>query len=225
MLWEDFLTNVSTKIQESVLNLIKGVFDSIPGILGAIIILLIGYIVALLISVGIKKALEKTKLDHYLIEQTNLSKAIGGLKLSYALSLLAKWYIFVLFFLPASEVIGLHAVSIFLTEVSLWVPRIIIASILGLVGLIAAEYTRERILETKVKSAKLVAQSVKVLIIFFTAIIVLKQISVEVEIAENIVLIIVGGIMFALALALGIGFGQSLKDEAKDILKSLKKKV
>jgi len=225
MVWETFLTDVSTKLRDSLLDLLTGVLNSIPGFLGAIIILLIGYLVALLISAGIRKGLEQSKVDHYLIERTSLSKAIGGLKLSYILSLLSKWYIFVLFFLPASEIIGLDVVAIFLTQVSLWVPRIIAASILGLVGLIAAEYTRERILETKLKSAKPVAQGVKLLIIVFTAIVVLKQISVDIEIAENLVLVIVSGIMLAVALALGIGFGQALKDEASNIIKGLKKKV
>ncbi len=226
MVWENFLTDVSTKLKDSVLNLFQDVFDSLPGVLGAVIVLLIGYLVALLVSVGIKKGLERAKVDHYLIERTSLNKAIGGLKLSYVFSLLAKWYVFVLFFLPAAEIIGLRTVAGgFLTQFSLWIPRIIVASILGLVGLIAAEYTRERIIETKVRAAKLVAQGVKVIIIFFTALIVLRQISVDIEIAENVVLIVIGGIMLALALALGIGFGQALKDEARDIIKDLRKRI
>lgn len=202
----------------------RGVVDAVPGILAAILLLLIGYWVALAVEWAVKNGLEKLKTDQYLIKQTGLGKTIGNVSVEWICSFVAKWYTFVLFFMPAADVIGLPTFASFLKNVASWVPTLIGASLLGLFGVIAAGYVRTAINETKLKSAKLVADFFNVIILVVTALVVLKQVGLDIGVVENSLFIILSGVMLALALALGLGFGLALKDEAKRVVKDLMKR-
>ena len=108
-----------------------------------------------------------------------------------------------------------------MNSAALWIPSLIAAVIVALVGLIAADYVAAKVTEVKAKSSGIIANTLKLVIVVFTLIIALSQLGVDVSIAENTVLIIIAGIM----LALGIGFGLAFKDEAKAIIKDVKKKL
>ena len=65
----------------------------------------------------------------------------------------------------------------------------------------------------------------KILFWIISIMIALEQIGVNISIAENTFLILVGAVALAFALAVGIGFGLAMKDEAKNILKQIKRKI
>ena len=53
----------------------------------------------------------------------------------------------------------------------------------------------------------------------------LRQVGVDVRVAESTFLLVVGGIMLALALMFGIGFGLAMKETARGTIKSIKRKL
>ena len=144
-----------------------------------------------------------------------------SLELSHFLGLIVKWYIFVLFLGPAAALVQLPAMTAFLNSAALWIPNLIAAIIVALVGLIAADYVAAKVHEVNAKSSAIIANVLKLVIVVFTLIISLSQLGIDVSIAQNTLLLIVAGIM----LAIGLGFGLALKDEAKSIIKDLKKKL
>jgi small-conductance mechanosensitive channel len=154
-----------------------------------------------------------------------MQKIIGAFRLTHFLSVITKWYVFILFLPPAAGLIQLPALSTFLLSVALWIPNVILAVIIGIVGLMAAHYTEWKILETKAKTANIIAYLAKIVIVIFTLLIVLDQIGVKIAIAQTSFLIILSGIMLSIALMLGIGFGAAFKEEAKRIIKDVKKKI
>ncbi|MEE9525341.1 MAG: hypothetical protein V3V78_01920 [Candidatus Woesearchaeota archaeon] len=192
----------------------------IPGLIGAVIVLIFGYLVGGIVGFAVEKVLVKTKVNRLLEKKTNVHKVSGKLDLPSIIGLLIKWYVFVLFLTPAAALVNLPALSGFLVSAALWIPNLIAAVLIAVVGLIVADYVDAKIVETKVNRADLIGSVVKVVVIVFTLIIALGQVGIDVSVAEGSVLIILSGIMLALA----IGFGLALKDELKPIVKKLIKK-
>ena len=203
------------------INLWNSFVDALPGIIGAIIVLILGYIVGAVIGAIVTKVLEKARLDQLIYEKTSLKQVAGQVKISDGLGILAKWYIFILFLSPAATLLNLPALSGIISEVAIWLPNLIAAVLIGLIGLIIADYVHGIIKRTSAKSAILLAGVTKIIIIIFVAMIALKQLGINLTLAENSLLIIVAGVMLALA----IGFGLALKDQAKPIIKDLLKRL
>ncbi len=207
------------------LRLAYGVIDAVPGVLAAVLILLLGYFVALILSKVLGHLLARLKFDSWVLHKTNLSHVVGEFRLSHFLELITKWYVFILFLPAAANVINLGMLQNFLLDVARWIPQVILGVIIGLIGVMAADYVGMKIVETKAKSANIISGAAKGVILVFTAIIVLDQIGVKIDFATNSLLIVLSGIMLGLALMFGIGFGLAMKDEARKVVASIKRKL
>ena len=199
--------------------------QTLPGILGAIVVLIVGYIIANIIGKVLNKLFARTKVDRWILEKTRIKRVLGDFQLSTFVSQIIKWYIFVWFLPAAASLSNLQPLSTFLVQLSLWIPNAIVAVLAAFFGVMAAEYCADLVKATRGKGADVLASLAKVIILVFTALIVLDQVGIAVSVARNSFLIVLSGIMLALALALGIGFGLGLKDEAHTILKDLKRKL
>ncbi|MBN1644750.1 hypothetical protein JW851_01750 [Candidatus Woesearchaeota archaeon] len=219
------LTEIGVNIIDPLLRIWDGIISTVPGIVAAIVILVVGYLIAWVIGYIVEKTLTKIQLDKWILEKTHMQKIIGAFRLTHFLAVITKWYVFILFLPPAATLIQLPPLSSFLLSVALWIPNVILAVIIGIVGIMAAHYTEWKILETKAKTANIIAYLAKVVIVIFTLLIVLDQIGVKIAIAQTSFLIILSGVMLAIALMLGIGFGSAFREEAKKIIKDVKKKI
>lgn len=213
---------------EAMLDPLVGLWNSfvefVPGLIGAILVLIVGYLIGLIIGHIVTKVLVKAGLDKWM-DKNKLNEAIGKLSISRILGLLTKWYIFIVFLSPAADLIRLKRLSAFIMIIANWLPKLIVALLFLLAGLLTAHYVGKRVLKAKIKGIRLFSDIVKAVIIIFAVILGLGQIGLRLVIAETTFLIIVGGIVFGLALAFGIGFGLGLRKEAEKIIAQLKKKI
>ena len=218
----DFLSDTGKAITDPLVTLWNSLVETLPGIVAAIIVIIVGYIVSGAIGWVVRKALEKTKLDEK-IEESGRGDAIGHLQLSRFFGKITKWYIFVAFLVPATYMLNLGHLSDLLRALVLWLPNLIGAAIIVVFGLIGADFVADKINEMKGKFVPAAALFVRLLIIFFVADIALKEIGIAVDIAESTFLILLAGIVFAVSLAFGLGFGLGgLKDESKKMIVSMK---
>ncbi|MAG38975.1 hypothetical protein CMO90_02700 [Candidatus Woesearchaeota archaeon] len=199
----------------------------LPGLIGAVILLLIGYFIGALFEAIIKGALQKAGLDHW-VEKHEKHHALGHLSVSAILGAATKWYVFVLFLVPAAALISLGPLSEamevnWLYTLALWLPNLIVGVLIFYAGLILANMAETNIESHKFKWAHFWGGFARVVIILFVLDIALKQIGVNIIIAEATYLIILTGLVLAFAIAAGIGFGDALKGEAKKMLKKLSK--
>lgn len=190
----------------------------LPGLIGAIILLLIGYFLGILFEGIIKAALLKAGLDDW-VEKHERHHAVGQLSVSHIIGAAAKWYIFVLFLSPAAALISLGALSNWLYSLAIWLPHLIAGVLIFYFGLILAHVAETAIEKHKFKWAHFWGGLARILIILFVLSISLNEVGLNIAIAESTYLIILSGIVIALAIAIGIGFGSALKDEAKKIIK------
>lgn len=195
----------------------------LPGLVAAIVIALIGYLVSHIIYVVINKLLLKVGLDKWMVKH-NLQKSLGKLHLSHLLAVVLKWYIFVIFLVEAVRFLEMGALSMLLQEFVQWLPHLISAVLIILFGVVFADFVADRVLATKTKWANSVASLAKIVIIVFIVVVALQEMKVMIGIAETTFLIVVTGIVLAVALALGIGFGLGLKGEAAGMVKKFRKR-
>ncbi|MBN2567756.1 hypothetical protein JXB02_06770 [Candidatus Woesearchaeota archaeon] len=220
----DSLYSTGQAMINPLITLWNGFVDLVPSLIAAIILAIIGWVIAVVIEKVVTKVLTKLKFDEK-IKKANLTDKIGHLELSHLAGGVLKWYVFVIFLGEAFALISLGNLSVMINTFLFWLPNVILALIIIIIGLILADFVAERLVRTKIKSVRVLSVIVKIAILFFAFVIAFKQIGLYVSIAENTFLILLGAVALGLAIAFGIGFGMALKDEAKNILNDLKGKL
>jgi len=181
----------------------------LPGLIAAILILILGYCVGYLIGHGIKVALEKIGLNRK-IQKAHLSKSVGHTNVPGLVGELIKWFIFIIFLQVAAEVLNLGALSGILNTFVMWLPKLLVAIIILFAGLAIAHYIEIKMKEhSAMKGTRSMAAILTIVILFLVIIIGLQQIGIDVALFE--------------ALALGIGLGLGLRKSAEGLVKDLKK--
>ncbi|HVO28632.1 MAG TPA: hypothetical protein VMT81_01465 [Candidatus Paceibacterota bacterium] len=216
--WTDV---VATSLQ----NLWYGFVGFVPNLIGAIIVLIIGLIVAAGLGLLVEKIFEAIRLDTFL-EKLGLKPYFdrAGLKLrvSYFLGRLVYWFIVVAFLLAASDSLGLYALSSFLTSVLNYLPNVIAAVLIMLAAIVLAAFLRRTVVAS-VMGAKLHAPHFLGALVWWTVVIFGFLAALEqLDVAATIIQSIVTGFIAMLALAGGLAFGLGGKDYANHLLNKLK---
>ena len=196
-----------------------------PNLIGALIVLVIGLIVAAGLGALVEKIFEALRLDTFL-EKLGLKPYFerAGLRLraSYFLGRLVYWFIAIAFILAASDSLGLYALSSFLSSILGYMPNVFAAVLIMLAALVLGNFVR-RIVTASVMSAKLhAAHFLGTLtwwsIVVFGFLAALTQLNIAVTIIQSIVT----GFIAMLALAGGLAFGLGGKDYASHLLGRLR---
>ena len=193
-----------------------------PGILAAAVVVVVGYVVASAFGLLFHRFLDATRIDAHL-KKAGLSHSIGFVNLANLGGALLKWYIFALFLVQSAGFLRLGILSDQLSNLAGWLPNLFAAVIIMLVGLILSDMVADRMLHAKRKGVRLFSSIVRWFAIIFIALIAIEKVGIDVSFATNTILLLIAGAALGIAIAFGIGFGFALKDEAKSVVKSLKK--
>ncbi len=213
---------------ENMLNPLVNLWNSFvlifPKLIVAVVILIVGYILALIIGHVVRIAIFKMGVDKALFKYTKLPPAIGKIKVSSVMGQITKWYIFIIFIQAAVDAVDLGTLSVLLAKFALWLPQLIVAVLAVLLGLFLAHYLSNLLeRESQMKGIKYISSMFKVMIMFIAIVIALEQIGIEVSILQNTFLIVIASIGLGVALAIGLAFGLGMKDKANGIYESVKK--
>lgn len=219
------LEEIGSSVISPLFSIYQGFINILPGLIGAIIVLLVGYVIAGLVSTILLKVLQRAKLDKWLIEKTHMKKIAGDFKLSKFIALITKWYVFILFLPPAASLVKLDTLATLLNAAALWVPQIILAIIVAFIGFLVAEYVGAMIIETKTRGSRIIADIAKFVILVIFALVVLEQIGIKITLVQNAVLVVLAGVVIAFSLGFGLAFGLGGRDEAKLMIGEIKKKI
>lgn len=222
------IQNWTEVVISSLQNLWVGAIGTIGNILGALIIFLIGLIVAAGLGTLIERIVSLIKLDKALMSlgvQEYFNRAGISLNSGKFFGKLVYWFFVVVFLLAASDILGFYSLSLFLKETLLYVPNVIVAVLIMLAAVVIANFLR-KIVHASVKGAKLHASNflgsltwwAVVVFGFFAA---LSQLGVAVSIINALVT----GFVAMLAIAGGIAFGLGGKDYAAHLISKLRDKV
>jgi len=202
-----------------------------PTIVGALIILIIGWIVARIIRAVILRILKAINFDG-LVAKTGANEYIAksGLKggLGSIFAKIVYWMIMLTVLNMFFNKLGIFAVSELFNSVVVYLPNIIIGIILLLVGLWLADLVKNLVTAplaaNGVKKAGLIGNIAKGLILFIVGSMVLEKVGIGTGIVDNITSSFFNALGIGAALAFAIAFGWGGKDWAADVInKNLKK--
>lgn len=199
----------------------------VPSIVITIIVFIVGLFVAKALGRLTAKVARRVYVDRA-VETTGLKRGLEriGFKMevSQALGLLVKWFLYAVVLVATVDILGLTQISEFLGAVVLYIPHVIIAVVILIVGIIVSNFIHTLVKETamaaKLSTADFLADVAKWAILIFTFMAALIQLRV----ATSLIQILFTGLVFMISLAGGIAFGLGGKDNAKQILDKLIKK-
>jgi small-conductance mechanosensitive channel len=203
----------------------EGFFGFLPNILGFLLILLIGYVVARLVAAAVKKLLEKSGVDQKLRDSDAnkyVESVMAGARPSSGISRVVFWLIFAFFLFSAIGALRIPALTTFMNDVLAYLPNVIVAIVIFvaaaiIAGAVAAGVSR---VMGDTPTGKIVASVVPAIVMIIALFMILEQL----RIAEEIVRIAFAATMFALALGLALAFGLGGRDLAGRMLEDAYRK-
>jgi hypothetical protein len=215
---------VENSLHQSMARVINKIATLLPGILAFIVALLIFLVIAWALAMLVRRILIAVKFDERMGKGTN---AISEWTPRYTPTLLVTRCVF-WGFVIIGLLLGISAFEAGSSEAGIsayvfsYIPRVIGAAILLLAGTILGRFLSRSVLITAVNLnlsyARVLSMGVRWLIFVLTAAMVLDHLALGGEIVELAFGILFGGIVLALALAVGLGsrdlVSRSLEREA-----------
>ncbi len=203
-------------------NILSRFFAFLPSFFGALLILIIGLILAKWSKTLIVKILGAIKLDKILRKSgfdSFLNKADIRVKAEIFLGEIVRWLVIFIFFSAGINVLGLTTVSAVLNNLLSYIPNIISAILILTVGVILAGFIEKLIKGTlnqiEPKTSRFVSRVASYLVVIFT---VLAAVN-ELGIAKSLINTLFIGIVATLSLGIGLAIGLGSKDLISEILK------
>jgi len=192
----------------------------LPQLLAAIVILVVGYLVAKLVEKATDTILEKLRFDEAL-ERGGIRSALQrtGTRLdpSSMLARLVFWTIMLVAILMAANALGLTAVAAMFERLVAYIPNVIVAVLIIVAGMLIGEFVKDLIAASmgSVGGGMAVSRVAKVAIVTLAVFMALDQL----QVAENIVTMAFTLLLGALALAAGLAFGLGNRELAGEYMR------
>jgi hypothetical protein len=196
-----------------------------------IVILIIGWLISKVIRTIVTKALKLVKLDSISerIELANLLEKGGiNLTLSELIGALCYWIGILVTFMVAINAVGLTIAAELLNKVVLYIPNIIAAMFILILGMFAATLLKG-IVQTAANNAglsqgKILSQIVEGIVLAFVIFVGLEQLKIGISLTGLTLAIILGSIGLGCALAFGLGCKDIAGKFVSELIDKSKKK-
>ncbi len=220
--WE----NWSDAISVSFSDILDRLGNFIPTLVGAVVLLIIGWLVGVLLeqvvdrllrAISAQKLFDGSRIES-LVQKTGSARDTSGL-----LAGLIKWITYVVFFMAAAQVLHLDSISDFLSQILSYMPNVIAAVSIILIGGILAQFLSE-VVRGAVSAASLgyagfLASMTRWALWIFAILAGLAQLGV----ATGIINTVITGLVAALAISVGLAFGLGGQKNAAEFLDKVKK--
>jgi hypothetical protein len=220
--WGDVLT-------ASFQNIWFGVASFIPNFLAAIVLFLVGWLIAVILGRLVSQIVKTIKLDSAL-QSAGFDKVVekGGFSLNSGAFVggLVKWFFIVVALVTSLDILGLKVVTTYLSDVVLgYLPNVIIAALILLISVVIAQAIQKLVSSSAkaagITSAHVLGEISKWAIWIFAFMAALSQL----QILNNFIQPLFIGIIAAISLALGLSFGLGGKEAAGRYIEKVKSEV
>ena len=194
----------------------------LPRFISGLIVLILGIILASFLKQIILQLFKFIKLES-LLRKYGVPESREGLNWSNILAELIRWFVIILFLVPTAEVWGLGQFVEVLNGLLAFLPNVIIAVLLILVGFVIArlvhDVLRASLHGLSAETARNIARAGKWAVLVFVFLVVLNQLGI----ASDLIRILFAGVVAMIALAGGLAFGLGGRDSATELLEKIKK--
>lgn len=193
----------------------------LPSLVVAILVLLIGWAIAAALGRVVAQVIRALKIDN-LFEKLGLRRPIerAGMRLDvgHFIGQLVKWFLILVFVMAATDILGLTQVTAFLQVVLQYLPNVIVAALILLVGAMFAEFM-QRLIRASVDAAGMMSAGflgsvAKWAVLIFALFAALDQLGV----ARSFIITLLQGFVAMLAIAGGLAFGLGGQNAARDFV-------
>ncbi|CAM5242260.1 Small-conductance mechanosensitive channel OS=Stutzerimonas stutzeri OX=316 GN=CXK95_15815 PE=3 SV=1 [Stutzerimonas stutzeri] len=184
----------------------------IPRLFGALVVVLLGFVVAKLLDTLLSKVLAKLGLDR-LMAGTGLTKLLGRAGIRVPVSVLigkvVYWFVLLIFLVSAAESLGLERVSATLDVLALYVPKVFGAALILVAGVLLAQLfsgvVRGAAESVGIDYANGLARIAQGLVIIIAISVSIGQLEIKTELLNYVIAIVLISVGLAVALAFGLG--------------------
>jgi small-conductance mechanosensitive channel len=202
-------------ILQSLQNTLDRFLEYIPQLIGAIIILVIGYIAARILKAVVSRVLQGIGFDGWMekggIKQF-LDRAQTRETPATVLGTLVFWFVFIIAITMAADALGIRQVSEVLAQLIAYIPSIIAAILILVLAALLANFLAGIV--RGATGSDLLASIARYAIIIYAAFAAVTELGIAVQLTAPTFLIILG----AVALAAAIAFGFGAQGVARDII-------
>lgn len=226
---DSYLGAFATTVLDSFQTVWQGLLQILPNVIAAIVILVIGWIIAAALAKLVRRIIEFTKVDE-VINKAGLDKSMSEIGIDFNLakliSWLVKWFILIVVLIAVAEVLRLSQITTFLQTIAFYIPNIIIAIVILFVGLVLGNFVY-RVVSKAVQASKLsvaerfLAALAKWSIFVFALLAALTHLKIAPELIQTLFT----GLIGMLALAGGLAFGLGGKGAASDFIDKLRREI
>jgi len=205
-----------------------GFIEFLPTLLGAVIVFIIGWIIAVLLGKLAAQVVRALRIDSILEKmglRRNLEKANLKLDSGKFFGELVRWFFIIVFLMASTDILGLPEVTVFLQRVLLYIPQLIAAVFILLIAVIVANFL-QRLVKASVeaaglRSANFLGAITKWSILVFAFLSALLQLGIIPALIQTLFT----GFVAALSISIGLAFGLGGKEVAAEFLGKLKKEI
>jgi hypothetical protein len=212
-------------------QVLVGIIGFIPSLLGAIVLFLLGLILAGWLKSLTVKLVNLTKLGGHIKNSAIkefLKNAQITQKIEIILGEIVHWIVIILFFIASINVLGLTSVSDFLNNVILGIPTLVAATIILVVGVVIAGFLEKMVKGSLGSNDPAFSRLVGKVVSYATMTLFILAAISQLGIARFFIETTFTGFIAALAIGIGISLGLGSKDLVKTLFdgwyKNLKKK-
>ncbi len=214
-------TEITAQLLAIYNNLVTTIVNAVPGILTGLAIIVAMLVVAKLVEKILRAVLVRIRFDA-LLEQSGVDKTLHriGLRqsLNHAIPRLVYFLLLVLFARTAADVLGLQAISEAFASFFAYLPNIVAAVLLIIVGTAASGFAGEVVTraaeEAGIDFGRSLGAVVSALILFIVGVMAITQLQVDTEMVRLVTsYALAGG-----AIAFGLSFGLGSREVTRNIL-------
>jgi hypothetical protein len=216
------VTNWGEAVMTSLAAALAMFLAAIPRVIGFLVILIIGWFIAGLLASAVAKLLRAVRFND-LAQRSGFTEFVRNMGMntdaSGVLANIVKWFVRLIVLVVAFDALGLPAVSQVLEQFLMWIPNLVVAMIVLIIGGLAANalsrLVRGASAQADFGSPDLLANIARIAVWSFAIVVAVNQIGIATTLVNTLFMGLVG----ALALALGLSFGLGGRETAAQIVR------
>ena len=217
------VTNWGDAVMLSVTQALSNFLGFLPALIGALIVLVLGWILSGILAgliekglraVGFEKASQSAGIAGF------IQKSGSGWTASKVVAEIVKWFIRLVAIQAAASILGMGQISAIVNSILLFLPNVVVALAIIVLGAFIAKFVsgivRATVSEMGFGNPDLIAAIARYTIITFAVIAAVDQIGIAATVVNTLLI----GTVAALALAFGLAFGLGGQQAAAQLTQS-----
>ncbi|MFB6179026.1 MAG: hypothetical protein ABEI77_04800 [Halorientalis sp.] len=191
---------------------VSNIIAFLPRLVGALVVLVIGWIVGVAFGALVQRLSDRVELDKYVMD-TPLGRFMGGTQraVSDTFGKIAKWFVYALAILAAADVLAITLLSQWIQTAVSYLPAFVGGLLVIVLGFVVADFIGDAIMQTRAATqtsyTSWFAAGTR-MFLYFTAIVIgLDTMGIDVSILYLFARAVAWGLAAALAIGVGIAIG------------------